>query len=175
MDQYITIAFKKKYLSSFIVAGQPSAQPAQQVLKVGLGCSVEGDGAGRALHVVDGLGLQERVHRQGIKVEFNAHVLVEPFVVDDQTYVLLVGLKTTVVGLLAPEVRRVRRGGPEHKVLFPQVPRVEKVGTEQGSVLYKKLYAKIRQFPSGFYGLGAECFDLQRPLKICGYGSKKKD
>ncbi len=47
---------------------------------------------------------------------------------------LVGGLKPAVVRLFAAEIREGGGGGPQHKVMLPQVARVEQVRSEQGCV-----------------------------------------
>ena len=58
-----------------VVAGQAAAQARQHLLQVGLRGRVEGHGSSRALHVVDGVWLQQGVHRQRVDIQLHAHAL----------------------------------------------------------------------------------------------------
>ena len=58
-----------------VVAGQAAAQTGQHLLQVGLRGRVKGHGSSGALHVVDGMGLQQGVDRQSVDVQLHTNAL----------------------------------------------------------------------------------------------------
>ena len=74
------------------------------------------------------MGLEQSVYGQGINVELDAGVLVQTGVTNHHAApVLHLSKESVIISFLAAKIGSVRGTGPDHKVLFPEMPGKEEV------------------------------------------------